>query len=1246
MTHRPPSLKVQKHCSCDVLICEAKTSVDSCDLFSVTPIIHSREACIDDFSTDARAIRSAATQFSSASLPLFDESLFGAYVPDSDTSSDSTNEPFMRGCDFDSATINSSNNNNKHYTFMHWNINGLQSKLFDHDFISFVTSFDFVCLVETFVQNVRDDVFQNYTVFCREATKLPGPGRPSGGVVCLIKNHVMPWVRRLHVNKGNFLLFVISKQLFGTVKDILYACVYVPPEGSSYYAFMDEADGISMLENCLVDSALTLGDYHVILSGDLNGRTSNISQAFSFDDDFDLLNSSCPTSVYRQSQDMVLNQYGKLVLNMCTTLNLCIANGMCYGDRNGRYTFISDFGSSVIDYFLLSADLFAFLFESCKLSVLENIDSTHLPVVFSVSFPKENIGVLNTADAGACGDHFVWDSILSEEFNRKIQQYSTYEKLEHAISLIDVDVDDALNVFNDCLKETAACMKKKLWSGKKKRKDWFDHECLLLRRKVRKGLRKYRRTLLDADRHSYCIIRREYKHLLKRKKNIYNEMICDSLVASLNDQKMFWDTVNNSVVKKSYIKNQISLDQWYTHFKTLLERENENVDDEYDVNDYGENDENDSLDSPITKEEVMLALRKIKTKKAAGFDGIIGEFFRYSADVITPFLVRFLNALFDRGIYPDSWSESVILPLYKKGDCNNPGNYRGITLCNTGSKVYSFILNRRLQQWVKENNLTGEHQAGFKQGYSTTDHMFTLLACIQKQFNSNYNRKLYVAFIDFEKAFDSINRFLLWPILIKNRVSGKLFRGIKSMYRCVKARIRCGFKLTDVIRCTAGVKQGDVISPVLFSLFINELAKEIIKNGRHGVNFYRDTLELFILLLADDIALLSETVIGLQTQLNNLHRSSLSLGLRVNLDKSNIIVFRKGGYLSARERWFLGGINMSVVNVYKYLGIFFSTRLSFAFACNDLVSKAKYATICLLRKLREINVSSVKIFFKLFDVQIQPIALYGSEIWGLDKCATNCEKLHLFALKKFLSVEMRTPNDLVYGELCRFPIVINAKVNCIRYWIKLTRMETHRLPKRAYNMLYKLDEKGSHTWATNVRMCLFSFGYGYVWLNQGVQDVKCFLKMFKQRLIDCQWQTWNDHIQTSDRFSSYRLFNVNVPRMNAYLILNIDRHLKFLMTRFRFGISDLVKHRNRYRQCFQNDNLCPLCKTDEDNEIHFLFCCSRLNELRKDLIPLKYFRSPNAFKFSLLMACNHHKTVKDLCVFIYKAFKLRDIAMS
>ena len=138
------------------------------------------------------------------------------------------------------------------------------------------------------------------------------------------------------------------------------------------------------------------------------------------------------------------------------------------------------------------------------------------------------------------------------------------------------------------------------------------------------------------------------------------------------------------------------------------------------------------------------------------------------------------------------------------------------------------------------------------------------------------------------------------------------------MYAIVKARVRAGWELTDVFLCPRGLKQGEVCSPVLFSLFINELTKDITESGKHGIQLAPDLIELLVLLFADDVVLLSDSVFGLQTQLNILFNTAKRLDLIVNLDKSNIVVFRNGGHLALNEKWYFGNEKLEVVNMYKY----------------------------------------------------------------------------------------------------------------------------------------------------------------------------------------------------------------------------------------------------------------------------------------------------------------------------------------
>ena len=197
-----------------------------------------------------------------------------------------------------------------------------------------------------------------------------------------------------------------------------------------------------------------------------------------------------------------------------------------------------------------------------------------------------------------------------------------------------------------------------------------------------------------------------------------------------------------------------------------------------------------------------------------------------------------MSSFLSSGLYPENWSEAIIQPLFKKGDPENPDNYRGISLLSICSKLYSYILNKRLTCWIDENNLLSETQAGFRKTYSTTDNLFTLLAVIQKQLLCH--KKLYVAFIDFRKAFDSVIRTKLWTILRKNGLKRKMYQAIVNMYNVFKSKVRARNDLTESFMCPRGLKQGKICSPVLFSVFSNELANEIMYRERHGIQLIPD----------------------------------------------------------------------------------------------------------------------------------------------------------------------------------------------------------------------------------------------------------------------------------------------------------------------------------------------------------------------------------------------------------------------
>ena len=478
-------------------------------------------------------------------------------------------------------------------------------------------------------------------------------------------------------------------------------------------------------------------------------------------------------------------------------------------------------------------------------------------------------------------DKLIWSEEKSAVFTTEVTSDSFLRQLDYAESLINSNPEESISIFTESLTQAASCMKRNIVIGgdRKGKPKWFDKECFIKKKEVRGRLRKCKRTKARDDYSDYAKSKKEYKILIATKKHAQQRIDIDNILHSVQHPNQFWAEIRKHRSRKN-VRNSISEVNWIRHFDSVF---NEGFVSEESTT-VIEDDFHDSLlDGVIGENEILKAISKLKDGKAAGIDGIMGEMVKRSKHVITPFLVKYFNALFCKGYYPLKWSEAIIVPLHKKGDTNLPDNYRGISLLSILSKVFTHIINERLMVWAESNNIICEAQAGFRKGRSTIDHIFTVNAIIEKYLLKN--TKLYVAFIDFKKAYDTVNRNVLWSVLLRAGIKGKMLKMIQAMYSSVRACVLCNDGYSSFFECLQGLKQGCVVSPVLFSLLINELANEIILNGRHGVSLTADEIELFLLLFADDLTLLSSSVVGLQNQLNILQSETVRLHLTVNLDK-------------------------------------------------------------------------------------------------------------------------------------------------------------------------------------------------------------------------------------------------------------------------------------------------------------------------------------------------------------------------
>ena len=134
------------------------------------------------------------------------------------------------------------------------------------------------------------------------------------------------------------------------------------------------------------------------------------------------------------------------------------------------------------------------------------------------------------------------------------------------------------------------------------------------------------------------------------------------------------------------------------------------------------------LNGPINEEEVMRNIKKLKNNKSPACDMMLNEYIKSTKHLLCPLYVKMFNKILDTGVMPSEWSVGTIVPLSKdKGDTQDANNYRGITLLSCMGKLFTSILNERLNDYSNTLALINETQAGFRHGYSTLDHIYIYL---------------------------------------------------------------------------------------------------------------------------------------------------------------------------------------------------------------------------------------------------------------------------------------------------------------------------------------------------------------------------------------------------------------------------------------------------------------------------------------------------------------------------------------
>lgn len=223
---------------------------------------------------------------------------------------------------------------------------------------------------------------------------------------------------------------------------------------------------------------------------------------------------------------------------------------------------------------------------------------------------------------------------------------------------------------------------------------WWDKECSKSKRKVGILLKKWKKGKIQKE--EYIKARREWKDLCEEKKRIKSEEE-EAEIREIKNENQVWKYFNKDRKKRKTVENNIKEEDWEVHFRGLL-----GGSETKQVGNKRKNLTDKVEEEIIDVAEIAAAWRNLKKKKAPGFDGITNEVWIHGGDGLRDRLIAIIGKIWDGEEIPEDWKKAVIVPLFKKGDKEEPKNYRGISLLSTAYKLYTEVIRKRLEKEVNE----------------------------------------------------------------------------------------------------------------------------------------------------------------------------------------------------------------------------------------------------------------------------------------------------------------------------------------------------------------------------------------------------------------------------------------------------------------------------------------------------------------------------------------------------------------
>jgi hypothetical protein len=584
-------------------------------------------------------------------------------------------------------------------------------------------------------------------------------------------------------------------------------------------------------------------------------------------------------------------------------------------------------------------------------------------------------------------------------------------------------------------------------------------------------------------------------------------------------------------------------------------------------------------------DELETALKKAKTRKACGPDGIPAEFYKSLNEEGKQKLLAIFNSILASEDVPKDWGDSTTVMIYKKGDPMDPINYRPISLLNIAMKLFVHILNARLATWASKNKKLPEEQAGFRAKRGCDEQIFNLNAAIQ--IGSRSKKKVYALFIDFKRAFPSVPHNRLWSKLHKIGVSTKFIRILQLIYQNATTKIRLSDGPSMSIPVTEGLLQGCVASPLLFTLYISDLIELIKPSGITGIDI-GSHFTLHMLLFADDMVLLASSPRSLQLKINLIRKYFEDLGLHINLGKTKAIIFQRAGRRSAASTFKYGEEKIETVKEYEYLGVIFSNSCLFRKAADYAKQKGLKALGSLWNLFSSAKVLQWDTHKKLFDSLVSSVVLYSGHVWATHYYDI-VERVQSQFLRRLFHLDFRCPTYAMRLETNSTKLQHTLAKMTVNFVIRILHMERSRIARISYEELCKTAETDQkrYNWVTGIREILNRTGHNQLctsvdpsdWISSKAGILTTLQQLLRENDIDraanSSHHKYATHIEDGQRITDFLSLGIKKASIPAQIRLN---QIQFYW--------------NSLRQELIHDQNCRFCNLHiQEDLFHFLVEC-------------------------------------------------------